>query len=144
MFPVSMGKPPEISILSFPILAQDIFKIALHNMREWKYQISDSIDPMLTFIPYKTCYALAVQNDRRKKKSQYKYTICLSTLIIDRFKPCKLTEALYNYIMHELCHTIDGCFDHGKKWKEMVISLNQNHGTKINPKPYSTKASDLF
>ncbi len=139
-----MSHPPEISILSFPILARDIFKIALSNMRKWNYQISDSIDPVLTFIPYKTCYALAIQNDRRKKKSPYRYTICLSTLIIYRFKPEQLTEAIYNYIMHELCHTIDGCFDHGKKWKENVISLNQNHGTKINPKPYSAKPTELY
>ena len=140
-----MSHPPEISILSFPIIAQDIFKIALSNMRQWGYPISDSIDPILTFIPYKTCYALAIQNDRRKKKSSsYRYMICLSTLIIDRFKPNQLTEAIYNYIMHELCHTIDGCFDHGKKWKENIISLNQNHGTKINPKPYSSKQTDLY
>lgn len=139
-----MNHPPEISILSFPILAQDIFKIAMADMREWGYAISDSIDPNLTFISSKTCYALAVQNDRRKKKSDFKYTICMSTLIIDRFKPSELIPALYNYILHELCHTIDGCFDHGKKWKENVISLNHNHGTKINPKPYSTKQTDLY
>lgn len=46
-------------------------------------------------------------------------------------------------ILHELCHTIRGCFNHGKKWKEAIYKLNKL-GYNINPRPYSMKPTDSY
>ena len=40
-------------------------------------------------------------------------------------------KALKETILHELCHTVDGCMNHQKKWKETVAKLNERYGYNI-------------
>lgn len=46
-------------------------------------------------------------------------------------------KALIETIMHELLHTIRGCFDHGKKWHYFVNKVNQAYKLDI-------KVADTF
>ena len=99
-----------------------------------KINISEIIDSEVEFVKKNDCYAYC-----EKEKPGYK--IFITTLFYDQYK--NKIEALENILLHELCHTIKGCFNHGKKWKENVLKLNE-HGFKINPHPYTNKQSNLY
>lgn len=55
---------------------------------------------------------------------------------IDISKPLTLALdnpfELYETIAHETIHTVDGCMDHGPKWKKIVGLFNAKYGTKIS------------
>lgn len=40
-------------------------------------------------------------------------------------------EALMNTLMHEVLHTVDGCMNHGKKWKYYAGIINLKYGLHI-------------
>lgn len=40
-------------------------------------------------------------------------------------------QALKNTIAHEVLHTVEGCFNHGKKWKAMAEKVNSKYGYNI-------------
>lgn len=40
-------------------------------------------------------------------------------------------EKLKNIIAHEVLHTVEGCYNHGKKWKSMANALNEGLGYNI-------------
>jgi len=39
---------------------------------------------------------------------------------------------LTNVIYHELLHTVEGCFNHGNKWKMLANKVNRHYNTNIN------------
>lgn len=49
-------------------------------------------------------------------------------LLEDRNPNAPLVET----IIHELLHTIPGCFNHGKKWQEIASIINQHTGLHIS------------
>ena len=40
-------------------------------------------------------------------------------------------SALADTVMHEILHTVDGCMNHGKKWKECAETINKIYGMNI-------------
>lgn len=40
-------------------------------------------------------------------------------------------NALIDTLMHEVLHTVDGCMNHGKKWKECAKIINSRYGLNI-------------
>lgn len=70
-----------------------------------------------------------------------KFEIIVSHQLFKTFGRRK-KKALTNIMMHELIHTVDGCFNHGPEWKKWITMLNDKHGYLINPEPYSS--SDVY
>lgn len=56
------------------------------------------------------------------------FYIEVSYRLVDDAAPYK---SLKETILHELCHTVDGCMNHQKKWKENVEKLNERYGYNI-------------
>lgn len=106
--------------------------------KKYKIPISNMIDSEVEFVKRNDCYAYC---ERKRFGNLRGYKIYMTSLFYDEYK--KDRAARLNIILHELCHTIKGCFNHGKKWKENVKKLNE-HGFRVNPYPYSTKQTDLF
>lgn len=48
-------------------------------------------------------------------------------------------NAYKNIMAHELIHCCPRCWNHGKKFKEYAMLLNEEYGFHIDPKPYSAK-----
>ena len=65
------------------------------------------------------------------------YLISVNALLFVHFNG-QVDEALENILYHELAHTVKGAMNHGPKWKAVVRRMNE-HGAKVNPKPYSKK-----
>jgi len=105
-----------------------IFEKCISDCKRWKIPISGKIRKNVRFIKRNDCYALCEAMD-----SGY-FQISYTTAGFDEYGVSD--EALYNLFMHELCHTIPGCFNHLKCWKSWVKKLNE-HGCKINPYPFS-------
>ena len=40
-------------------------------------------------------------------------------------------DALYNTVMHELLHTVEGCLNHKEKWKKCAEIVNKKYGFNI-------------
>lgn len=115
----------------YPILSySEILSECVNDCRKWKIPISKRIKKHITFIKRSDCYALC------EMLNNGYFQISYTTAGFDTYGVSKI--ALYNLFMHELCHTIDGCFNHLKEWKKWIFKLNE-HGCKINPYPYSTK-----
>lgn len=104
----------------------------------WKVPISENIVLKSELDRSEQYYAITHYDEKR---DQFETTV--SDLIWKEYKRRPL-EALHNVLLHELCHTIRGCFNHGKHWRYWVEKLNAEHGTKINPHPFSAKETDLF
>lgn len=102
----------------------------VEDCNKWGIPISKKIKKKVDFIRRKDCYALCELLDSGYFKISY------TTAGFNEYGVSN--EAIYNLFMHELCHTIEGCFNHLKKWKDWVRFLNE-HGCKINPYPYGNK-----
>ena len=57
------------------------------------------------------------------------YTININYLLLEDEAP---EEALINTLVHELLHCVDGCMNHGEKWKELAEVVNDCYGLKIS------------
>lgn len=114
-----------------------ILEKCISDCKLWKVPISSKIHKDIKFVKRNDCYALCEAMD-----SGF-YQISYTTAGFDEYGVSD--EAIYNLFMHELCHTIPGCFNHLSKWKGWVKKLNE-HGCKINPYPYSVKrnTNDLY
>lgn len=55
------------------------------------------------------------------------YLITINNTYAD-LNPKKAKET----IMHELIHSLDGCLDHGDKWKKVVNMVNRKYGYSIS------------
>ena len=107
-----------------------VLKTCLRDCRRWKIPISKKIKQEVMFVKRRDCYALC------EKLNTGFFQISYTTTGFDEYGMSE--EAIYNLFMHELCHTISGCFNHLAEWKGWVKKLNE-HGCKINPYPYSRK-----
>lgn len=67
-----------------------------------------------------------------------RFKITVSTWAFKRYGKNK--KAWEDLMLHELCHTIRGCYNHRHKWKCWVRHLNR-FGHSISPYPYSWKKS---
>ena len=110
-----------------------IFSKCLSDCKKWKVPISKKIHSKVKFIKRQDCYALCELMDTKY------YQISYTTAGFDEYGVSE--EAIYNLFMHELCHTIPGCFNHLGEWKFWVNKLNE-HGCRINPYPYSTSKKE--
>ena len=115
--------------------AQTIFNKLRHDLIQWKIPIG-TVDPDLGFVRMKSCYAVTYQ-----EKDGFKVNV--SSLLFEEYGAVPV-DALRSILAHELCHTIKGCFNHGAEWRSYVERLNAEHGFRINPHPFSKKATDLF
>lgn len=100
------------------------------DCEKWGIPISKKIRKNANFVKRSDCYALCELLD-----SGY-FQISYTTAGFDEYGVSE--KAIYNLFMHELCHTIKGCFNHLKTWKMWVKKLNE-HGCKINPYPFGNK-----
>lgn len=63
-----------------------------------------------------------------KKLNDRNYIIQINYNFLKVGKP----ENVHNTIMHEMCHVVDGCMNHGKKWKDVAAKVNKHYNyTKI-------------
>lgn len=69
-----------------------------------------------------------------------RFTITISTLAYKSYK--HNTKKWQDLILHELLHTVRGCYNHHYKWKYWALYLNYFAGRKISPYPYSDKMAD--
>ena len=120
------------------IIVRNAFLRVAETLREWDVPIADTIILKDEIVDSPSFYAVTHYDEEK-----HRYEVTVSELIWKEYKR-RPSEALRYILMHELCHTIDGCFNHGKKWRQWVERLNEEHGTKINPHPFSAKPTDLF
>ena len=107
-----------------------ILKKCMSDCKRWKIPISKNIKKEVSFIKRSDCYALC----ERLRSGIFRISFTTAG-----FEEYGISEtAIYNLFMHELCHTIEGCFNHLKEWKFWVKKLN-GHGCKINPYPFGHK-----
>lgn len=56
-------------------------------------------------------------------------------------------QAAVQTLLHELLHTIPGCFNHGGQWKKLADRINKKYNLKIkrcsNPKEFGINLSQL-
>lgn len=109
-----------------------LLKRGIAECRRLGVPISNYIDPNVGICARKDFYAIT----DRLQHNRFKITV--STLAFKKYQ--KDLKAWEDLILHELCHTIRGCYDHRHKWKHWVRFLNQ-HGHSISPYPYSYKKS---
>jgi len=111
----------------------EIFRKCVEDCHQWDVPISKKLKMEAGFIKGTDCYAIceALNNGY--------FQISYTTAGFDVYGVSK--KAIYNLFMHELCHTIPGCFNHGREWKTWVKKLNE-HGCKINPYPFSVKKTE--
>ena len=65
------------------------------------------------------------------------YSINISKRILTDKTP---VEKVKQVIHHELCHSVEGCWNHGQKWKSMADRLNRRYGYDIK----RTDSSETF
>lgn len=63
------------------------------------------------------------------------FEIDINIGLLDEKEPI---QALENTVLHELLHTVDGCFNHGEKWQSMASKVNKAY--RYNIKRCSTSA----
>lgn len=73
----------------------------------------------VSFRNYTTKFG-ACHRDRYNKRF---FTIKLNKLMLDN---CN-SEQVHNTIMHEVIHSVDGCFNHQDKWKRIADLVNRNY-----------------
>lgn len=56
------------------------------------------------------------------------FEISINSCLLDETNPI---EALENTILHELLHTVYGCFNHGEMWQLMANKVNKAYGYNI-------------
>ena len=56
------------------------------------------------------------------------YSILINSILLDDSLD---DSALDNTIIHEILHTVDGCFNHGKKWKICAEIINRAYGLNV-------------
>ena len=56
------------------------------------------------------------------------YTISISTILLDDSVSDK---ALESTMIHEILHTVEGCQNHGSKWKKLANKVNEAYGYDI-------------
>lgn len=56
------------------------------------------------------------------------YEIEVSDMVLDKEVPIKSLETV---ILHELLHTVEGCMNHGAKWKMLANKINKAYGYEI-------------
>ncbi len=69
------------------------------------------------------------------------FIVSINELLLDS----KYKDGLINTICHELIHTCPDCYNHGIKWKEYALIINQTLDIPINEHDnYKEKGVDLF
>ena len=65
---------------------------------------------------------------RRISSWNNEYEIEVSDMVLDKEVPIKSLETV---ILHELLHTVEGCMNHGAKWKTLANKINKAYGYEI-------------
>lgn len=72
-------------------------------------------------------------NTRAKRWGQCRkvpdgYVISINASLLDERNA---EDGLMNTILHELIHSVKGCFNHGKNWKAVAEKINRKYGYNI-------------
>ncbi len=116
---------PEINL-------KRLLKWGVAECKKHGVPVSNHIDAEVNICSRKDFYAIT----DRLQYNRFKITV--STLAFKKYKRDR--SAWEDLILHELCHTIRGCYNHRRKWKSWVMHLNER-GHSISPYPYSYKKS---
>lgn len=57
------------------------------------------------------------------------YEIEIRSVLLDEKNSIK---GLKDTIIHELLHTVEGCMNHGKKWKKLASLVNEKYGYNVS------------
>lgn len=99
-------------------------------------------------IPYSDKIVAVKENSRftrcygRCDRTNGKYTIQIASFILDDSLDDRCCKSV---IMHELVHTIDGCFNHGAKFQSYMDLIADCYGLKMGTyvdREYSQKVAD--
>lgn len=90
-----------------------------------KIPISENICPQIHLTHKKGYFGICM---RKKKEGKYFYIIGLNTDFVATQKNAKAIE---DTIIHELIHTIEGCFNHGKNFRFWANKINNLFGYNI-------------
>lgn len=78
-----------------------------------------------------TGHALGRTNAYNCGTPSHYYTISINPNMLADDIPEKRTKEV---IIHEICHTVDDCFEHGKNWKRITGIMNDKYGYEITTK----------
>lgn len=53
-------------------------------------------------------------------------------------------QFLKETLLHEICHTVEGCFNHGRLWKNAVETLNYVYGYNIQHRSNGSELADPY
>lgn len=126
-------QPPIILIYEKAVMKEitRVVKKVMRDCRRWNIPISKRIILDESIHKSPGWYGLTGKTEKGQ------FLIAFSSIIFLHFNG-EVEEALRNIAAHELCHTCPKSMNHGKEWKKWVERLNE-HGYRINPKPYSKK-----
>ena len=126
-------QPPIILVYEKAVMKEitRVVKKVMRDCRRWNIPISKRIILDESIHKSPGWYGLTGKTEKGQ------FLIAFSSIIFVHFRT-EVEEALRNIAAHELCHTCPRSMNHGKEWKKWVERLNE-HGYRINPKPYSKR-----
>lgn len=114
---------------------QYYFQLALNEM--------DVLDIPYNHIEECTINTRAKHRYGQCRRRNGKYYINISERLLEDYVP---TKSLMTVLCHEILHTIDGCMNHGKLWKEYADLVNDcyayNITTTSSDKKYGLKPQE--
>ena len=80
----------------------------------------------------KKTYGKTIKNDSTNSTSKTPtYIIRIAKDMLKDESPTKEVKAT---IIHEICHTVEGCFNHNSPWLSKIEIMNKKYGYKIKEK----------
>lgn len=71
-------------------------------------------------------------NDRTKSFGICKRENGIFTIYISRYFKDNDYKEVMNTLLHELLHTVEGCFNHGNKWSSLANNVNKEYNYNIS------------
>ena len=103
-------------------------------MKDLQYYFQLALDDLDAIgVPYNHIEECTINTRAKHRYGQCKirndkYYINISERLLEDYVP---TKSLLCVLYHEILHTIDGCFNHGKEWKEWAELVNDCYAVNI-------------
>ena len=103
----------------------------MRNLYQYARRVMEMMDKIS--IPYNRPYEWKVNTRALRRwgcthKKEFGYWIDINQILLDESVP---ESELISTIAHELCHTCDGCMNHGNLWKIYANKFQNAYGYKI-------------
>lgn len=99
----------------------ELLKKAISEVKDAEIEVlSEKIIPNIRIAKARSFYGICKKKPEGLEISISKYHLSNSL------------ESVYQTIVHEVLHTVDGCMNHGTKWKVMANRMNKKYGYSIS------------